>query len=202
MKIACLGWTSGRSRFAVTFVVMAIGLIAAGQPGVAKVKVKSDVDKLFDFKQVHTWAWTPEIGRVVVARTASDNPDAIKKLAEPLIVKAVAAELPQRGLTETTTTPDVTVTYDLLLTLGSSAQTAGQFLPAVTEWGVPPFTASTTSLEMIERGSLVLDMMSKGSPVWRGIAEAQIPTDLSQEKRQALIPEAVREIAKLYPPKK
>jgi len=64
------------------------------------------------------------------------------------------------------------------------------------------FPANTTSLEMIERGSLVLDLASKGNLVWRGIGEAKIQPDLSDAKRRALIPEAVREIAKRYPPKK
>ena len=190
------------SRLGVAIVALVVGAGVAGPSGAAKVKVRTEVDKTFDFKQARTWAWIPEVGHVVVARTAQDDPDAIQRLAQPIIMTAVAAELPLRGLTQATANPDLALTYHLLLTVNTTAQTGGQFLPANATWGLPMFPANTTSLEMIERGSLVLDLATKGNLVWRGIAEAKIQPELSDAKRRALIPEAVREIAKQYPPKK
>jgi hypothetical protein len=176
-------------------------LALAVQASYAAVKVTMNFDKAFDFKQARTWAWTPDAGDVVVARTPDDDPEAIQKRAEPLILSAVAAEMPRRGLTQATGTPDLTLTYYLLLTVGSAAQTVGQFLPAVPMWGIPPFAASTQSLEVIERGSLVLDLSANGRPVWRGIGEAKITMGLPQDERAALIREAVREILERYPPR-
>ena len=54
---------------------------------------------------------------------------------------------------------------------------------------------------MFNAGSLVLDLTSKGEPVWRGIGEAEIKWSMDDEKRVILIREAVREILKRYPPK-
>ena len=178
--------------------------IALAVPSVmAKVKVRADFDKTFDFRQPQTWGWNPKgPGDVIVARTPDDDPEAIQKRAEPLIMNAVSGEMPRRGLKPAAGTPDLTLTYYLLLTVGSSAQTLGQFLPPVAAWGIPPFAPSTTSLEVIEQGSLVFDLSAKGDVVWRGIGEAQIKMGLDQDKRAALIREAVREILERYPPKK
>ena len=170
---------------------------------IAVGKVHTDFDKAFDFSKAHTWGWNPKgAGDIMVALTPDDDPVAIKRRIEPFIMSAVKAEMPRRGLAAAAGAPDLTVTYYALITIATSAQTLGQFLPAVTQWGIPPFTASTTSLEMIEQGSLVLDLSANGQVVWRGIGQAQIKLDLDQDKRNALIREAVQTILERYPPKK
>jgi uncharacterized protein DUF4136 len=183
-------------------VVIAAGILAASQPGVAKVKIRSNFDKTFAFKQARTWSWnTQGAGDIVASRTKEDNPEEIRKRAEPIIMEAVRAELPRRGLQAATGEGDLTLTYYLLLSIGSSAQTLGQFLPSTVQWGVPPFAPVTQSLELIEQGSLVLDLSAKGQLVWRGIAEAEIKTDMDQQKRAKLLREAVKKIVEKYPPK-
>ena len=190
-------------RPGLTLLATTVAIVLIAQSGRAAVKTRIDFDKEFDFSRVRTWAWnTREAGRVLVARTPQDDPEDIQKRVEPIVMDAVAAELPKRGLTPAAGTPDVQVTYYVLLTLGSSAQTLGQFLPPVTQWGVPPFNPQTTSLEVIEQGSLVLDLHAGDQIVWRGIGSAQIKMGLPQEKRVALIREAVRDIVRRYPPKK
>ena len=193
----------GRLRSRLTVLTIVVGLAVAVQPGAAAVKIRVDFDKTFDFQPARTWGWNAEeAGYVRVARTATDDPEEIRGRAEPLILKAVSAVMPKRGLVAATGTPDLTLRYFLLLTLGASTQTLGQFLPSTTQWGVPPFAAVTTSFEAIEQGSLVLDLNANGRPVWRGIAEAQIKMELDQDKRAALIREAVEKILGRYPPKK
>ena len=184
-------------------VLACVAVVAfAAQSVLADVKVRANFDKNFDFKNVKTWVWSEKAGDVMVARTPTDNAESVKALAEPVIRQAVSAEFPRRGLQPASGSADVKLTYYLLLTVGSSAQLAGQFLPAVTDWGVPPFTPSTNSLEVIEQGSLVLDLTANDHVVWRGVGEAKIKMGLEQEKRVALIQEAVREIMKKYPPRK
>jgi hypothetical protein len=182
---------------------MVAGIAVAVQSGDAAVKSRADFDKAFDFKQVRTWDWNGRgAGHVMAARTPDDDPEDIQRRAGPIIVDAVTAEMPRRGLKQAPGTPDLELTYYLLLSVGSSAQTLGQFLPGTTAWGLPPFAPSTQSLEVIEQGSLVLDLSAKGEVVWRGIGEAKIEMGLAQDKRATLIREAVREILKRYPPKK
>ena len=180
--------------------LLAAGVIAAAQIVAAAVKVRVDVDKAFDFTQARTWSWAPApAGHVIVARTPTDDPDAIQRLAEPVVLDAVAAEIPGRGLKQSAENPDLTLKYYLLLTVGSSAQTVGQFLPPVAQWGVPYFQPSTQSLKVIQQGSLALDFSAKGEIVWRGVGAAEINPGHPQERKEALIREAVREILKRYP---
>ena len=180
------------------FLIAAVVILA--QAGIAAIKVQVDVDKTFDFKQVRTWAWAlPEAGWVMAARTPTDDPEAIQRLAEPVIMEAVIAEMPARGMTHTVDSPDVTLKYYLLLTLGTESQSIGQFLPPVAQWGVPPFMPSTQSLKVIQRGSLAIDAMSKGQIVWRAVGAAEIKPGLTQEKRAELIRVAVKDILRRFP---
>jgi hypothetical protein len=162
------------------------------------VDVKVEFDKQFNFKAVRTWAWNPDgPGEVKMARTADDDPEIVRKQAEPVIVSAVAAEMSRRGLKEATDTPDVVVTYYLLLSLGSSAQTVGQFLGPY-QWGVPPYAASTQSLQVMNQGSLVLDFTSNEDVVWRGVARANVKTDTDMKRRETLLREAVRDLLRRF----
>ena len=187
----------------LTVLAVCAGLAFSVQAGMAAAKVRAQGSPTFDFTQAHTWAWNPESrGQVLLARTAGDDPEVVRQRAEPVIFQVVAAELPGRGLTAATAKPDLTATYYLLLSYGSAAQTMGQFLPSTLQWGLPFFAPSTQSLEVVEQGSLVLDLSSSGEVVWRGIGEAKLDMGLPQAKREALLRQTVKDILKSYPPKK
>ena len=98
--------------------------------------------------------------------------------------------------------PDIFVTYYLLLTNSVTAQTMGQFLPGQTAWGLPPFQQSTQSLEIMNQGSLVIDLAAKGNVVWRGVAQAKIKFGIDAKKRESLLREAVHDLLRRFPPKK
>lgn len=189
-------------RALVTALTVAAGMIVAVRPGDAAVKAKVDFDKSFNFGQALTWSWNPDgAGQVIAARSQEDDSEDIKRRAEPIIFEAVNAELPRRGIKPANGAPDLTMMYYLLLTVGASTQTLGQFLPSTAQWGLPPFPQSTTSISVAEQGSLVLDFSSNGRVVWRGIGEAKIDTDMDLKKRSALLRDAVRELLKRFPPK-
>ena len=158
-------------RHSVLTLAACIALLSAD--ALARVDVKIDFDKNYDFKSVRTWSFDPSSnGEVKMARTREDDPEAMRKRVEPWIVSAVETEMGRRGVKAATSAPDLFVTYYLLLTTNMSTQDVGQFLPATVAWGLPPFGAATQSLEMMNRGSLVLDLSAKGNVVWRGVAHA------------------------------
>jgi len=173
----------------------------------AKIKVKAEPDPTYDFSTVRTWAWDAE-GDVIMARTPTDDPVALKARLDPLIRKYVAAEMAKRGLAAATATPpDVHLHYYVLVTVASSGQEMGQFLPAVPYWGLPPFAPATQSLNIVTRGSLVLDAMQPGlvgdrKVVWRGIAESTVEEGTTDAKREERIREASAELVKRFPLKK
>ena len=189
--------TAGR----VGTVAVAMALALGDHVMLARVDVRVEFDKTFDFKPVQTWGWSPAgPGEVKMARSKYDDPDAMKLKAEPWILSAMATESARRGLRLETAAPDLTARYYLLLTTNMSTQTMGQFLPTTTEWGLPPFAPATQSFTVMNRGSLVLDFSAGGKVVWRGVAQANIQTDANDERREKLIREGVRDLLKKYPP--
>jgi Domain of unknown function (DUF4136) len=186
----------------IVFLLSCICLTAAVQ---AAIKTQAERDKTYNFSSVRTWAWDPKgAGDVFVARTAEDDPVKIKARVDPWIREAVEAEMRIRGLTVANETPDIHVHYYALITIGSNAQVMGQFLPPVTEFGVPPFVAATTSLKVVTRGSLVLDAMVPADRqiVWRGIAEADLKEGVPDQVRAKRVREATYELVKRLPVKK
>jgi hypothetical protein len=186
----------------IAVVGIATALAFAFHVSIEGVDVKVEHSKTFDFKPVKTWAWNPkEAGRVIMSRTQEDDPEGMKRRVEPVIMDAVTKETTARGLKQAESQPDLTLTYYLLLSTGASAQTIGQFLPATSAWGLPYFPQATQSLEMMNHGSLVLDLSTGQTVVWRGVAQAKIAFDVDDKKRQALLREGVRDLLKRYPPK-
>jgi hypothetical protein len=168
----------------------------------ARVDVKIDFDKSFDFKAARSWGWAPAgAGEVKMARTQTDDPDAMKKFAEPPIVDSITREMVRLKLEPAPANPDLIITYYLLLTTNQQSQSMGQFLPATMSWGLPLFPQATSSLKVLNQGALVIDMSAKGAVVWRGVAQAQIKIDSDVKKREALLREGVRDLLRRFPPK-
>jgi uncharacterized protein DUF4136 len=177
-------------------------LVAGHATPRARVDVRIAFDKEFNFKPLRTWAWNPQFhGDIKMARTPADDPEAIRQRAEPIIVDAVAREMKQRGLEEVSSNPDLVVVYYLLLTTSASAQSMGQFIPSTPEWGIPPFTPATNSLQVMNQGSLVIDLSARTNIVWRGVAESQLKIDTDDKKREAVLREAIHDLLRRYPPR-
>ena len=189
-------------QLTIATLAAALALSATAHTALARVDVQVEFDKTFNFKNVRTWGWSPEgPGSVKMARTKYDNPEAMQKKAEPIIVNGVTTEMTRLKLQRAETAPDVIVTYYLLLTTNMSAQTIGQFLPATAAWGLPPFAPATQSLQIMDKGSLVIDLSAGGTVVWRGLAQARIEPDADESKRESRLRESVRDLLRRYPPK-
>jgi hypothetical protein len=186
----------------LTIVVFSSIAVVAATAFAAGIKVRTAYDKTFDFTRVHTYAWRPSAGDVKVLELSSDDPAAIRNRLEPVIVRAVDRALGERHMTTAAASPaDLRVSYYVLIGPGGSAQTMGQFLRPVPEWGVPPFAPATQSLEVYEQGTLILDMAAGDRVIWRGSAEAALDRRTSDVARDAAIHSAVREMLKKFPPK-
>jgi hypothetical protein len=186
----------------ILLVVLTSALALSPHVRLEGVDVRVEHDKTFNFKPMRTWAWSQDgPGYVRMARTQQDDPDAAKRKAEPWILDAVASEMTRRGMQRAESEPDLNLTYYLLLSTNMSTQTMGQFLPATAAWGLPIFAPATQSMKMMNQGSLVLDLSSKGVVVWRGVAQAKVAFEVDDKKREALLREAVRDLLRRYPPK-
>ena len=181
---------------------MAAGLQAA------KIKVQAEGDPNFDFAAVKTWAWDADAGEVIMARTPKDDPAPVKAFADPRIRKYIGKALTKIGRTEQTTgMPDVQLHYYVLVTIQSNSQYMGQFLPSTPYWGLPPFDAGTSALEVVTKGALVVDALLPGEKdkrqvVWRGIAQSTLEWAEKENVRDKRLREASEELIKKFPLKK
>ena len=87
--------------------------------------------------------------------------------------------------------------------VGFNTQQFGQFLPAVPEWGIPPFAGGNQAYEIISTGSIVLDLISTSAKriIWRGIAQAEVDPSRDPHARQELLREAIHDMLTHFPPK-
>jgi hypothetical protein len=181
-------------------------LLGSATAVLVAAKVQSQRDEKFDFSRLKTWSWNPSApGDVKVWVSAESKSEPVKRRYEPMIMQAVEDELTRRGYTRAAgAQPDFNVTYYALVTVGSSTQQMGQFLPPVAQWGLPLFTPQTTSLSVYPLGSLVLDVASPdpSNVVWRGIVQAEIDTDRSDAQRAVRIRNVVRDLLSKLPRKK
>jgi Domain of unknown function (DUF4136) len=195
----------GDAMKAARLAVVLVSAVLATTVFAAKIQVDAQYDKTFDFARVHTYAWHPQgAGDVKVLEATDDNPAALKARLEPIIVPAVEQNLARRGFTKTTGTPDLHLSYYVLVGPNINSQTMGQFLRPVPMWGLPPFAPATQSLEIYEQGSLILDiaLASADSMIWRGSARAEIDRQKSDAARTQRIQDGVAEMLKKFPPRK
>jgi hypothetical protein len=181
-------------------ILLLFGLAATVVTGGAKIQIQKDPK--FDFSRLKTWAWhPPDAGNVKVWVTAESKSEPVRRQYEPVIMQAVEDELARRGFARTTAQPDFTVAYYVLITVGSVSQQMGQFLPAVTDWGLPPFTAQTTAIRVYPLGTLVLDV-APGDPtnvVWRAVAQAEVDLEKTDAQRAVRIRNVVRDVVAKLP---
>jgi hypothetical protein len=191
---------------ALASLVVAFGIVTAVDA--AKIKVRAEQDPDFDFATVRTWAWDADAGEVIMARTATDDPAPVKARVDPLIRANVETEMAKKKLAMAALgQAHVQLHYYVLVTVNTSGHQMGQFLPAVPYWGLPPFAPATTSLNIVTRGSLILDAMLPGTVgdrrvVWRGVAQSAVGENDPAPVREARIREAVSELVKRFPLKK
>jgi len=186
-------------------IALAVWLSMPAPSAAAKTDIKVDYDKEFSFAGLRTWTWHPDgAGDVRLAVTAESDPKRVAARVDPVIMPAIEREMVARGFVRADTGADTYVHYYVLATVGESRQTHGQFVPAVPEWGLPPFAPSTSALSIYPVGTLIIDVTSaaKRAIVWRGSAARELDFDSSVEQRHKAIERAVRDLLRRFPPKK
>ena len=184
---------------------LVLALIMVAFPD-ARVKVQTDYDRRIDFTKLKTYAWPADgPGQFKMALGKDDDPEAMRKRFEPVIVAAVDEALAKKGFVKAAAgaPADFLVAYFALVSVNTSAQTIGQFIPGTLEWGLPPFEGRTQSLKIFPQGSLVLDVMTPDKqPIWRAMAQSEVHHDRTPAQRDKNLRGVLNDIVKQFPPKK
>jgi hypothetical protein len=189
--------------------VTALAFAAAlgGVRPAAQTDIKVDYDEKFSFADLKTWAWHPDgPGKVRMAVSSRDDPARVAARVDPIIIPAVEREMSARKLTQTTSpeSADFYLHYYVLVSVNQDAQFQGQFVPAVPEWGLPPFAPVTTSLSIYPVGTFVLDVVAREPRkiVWRGAAERRVDLERPDDERRQVLERAIRDLVRRFPPRR
>jgi Domain of unknown function (DUF4136) len=197
-----------RMRTAAAVVGLAVAVIAwasGGRVAAADTDITIEYDKTFSFAGLNTWAWHPDgAGDVRLALTPDDDPKRVAARLEPVILPATERELASRKIARVAADrAQLLLHYYALMTLKDFAQVHGQFLPALPDWGLPPFSASTSAIGVYPVGTIVMDITvpNRDGIVWRGAARREVNFENSDQKRREVIEKAIRDLFKDFPPR-
>jgi hypothetical protein len=174
---------------------LAVVLVLVALPAAAQ-KVYVDYDRSAINNDYETFAWgpTPETS------LRGDSP-----LMHSRIKNAIEYHLTEGGLIEDTESPDLYVTYHTNSKEEVRYNTTTFGYGYGGGWGWDPYWGgmggmgtSTTTAQTYERGSLIIDIWDakKKEIVWRGTAEATVPSNPEKGARQ--IEKALKKMIKKY----
>lgn len=167
-----------------------------------KLDVESNRDQRADFAAIRTYTWLPTPPATSdVAPDAVQDPELSQTVIGPHIVAAIDRELAGRGLKQIDQgEPDVRVVYYAALHVGMDTHVLGSYYQYTTGWTLPGVPASTTSLAVYERGSVIVDVVDRRKiAIWRGSVATRVNHENSRDKRIARINEAIARVFKTFP---
>jgi hypothetical protein len=192
-------------RLGVTFGILVT--VSGGALVAERLKVSVEHDEKTDFSTLRTYEWLPTPPyKIAVAPQARDARFEREALDGP-IRAAVDAALGARRFTPAApgSTADVLVVYYVALGASMSTDVLGSHYAYVTGWstGLPAATP-TTSLRVIEEGTLVVDILrgDRSTAIWRGTARGAVDRARTQEQRLRAIDEAVAKMMAKFPPRR
>ena|GEM_PF-837126 len=173
------------------FILVLVASLAA----CSSLKISYDYDKQADFKKYNTYAFTEEALKMPIDQLNRDR-----------ILKAVENEMAGKGFSKSDK-PQVWI--DLAIKSekveGATATTTGNGM-----YGGPwrygyggGFSTTQVNYYSYVDGTLFVNMVDQSTEkiVWQGRATKTIEPDISPEKREANINNAVKQIFAKYPPK-
>ena len=170
----------------------------------ARIEITVHHDPYASFAAIASYTWLPSPPPATdVAPGTMRDPLTVQRELEPVIVGAVDAQLQQRGIQKRDTGADVQVVYYLSHGTSVNAATLGSYYAYAADFYVyvPPGGGQTTSVRVIEEGSLVIDVVDDARAIWRGTARARINRENDDGRRHRLIRDAVRKLFDRWPKK-
>ena len=185
---------------AVASIALLAGLAVVGA---AKIDIDVQVDKNANFGLVKSYTWLPSPPITTdIAPGIVRDPKVVQAELEPIIVGAVDAEFAKRGIRKAAEGGDVQVVYYLSHGSTINAATMGSYYQYAADFYVGNiYGGQTTSIKVIEEGSLVVDIVDDKRAIWRGHASAQINRENDDAKRRKVIEDAVKKMFEKYPKK-
>ncbi|QKG54057.1 DUF4136 domain-containing protein [Hymenobacter sp. BRD67] len=186
------------TALAATGLALALGLGSCATT--ANVGVTSDFDHAVNFRNYHTWAWYPKQAN----DTEGGPAKGYESFTDQRIRDAVSKDLTAKGLTETTSNPDVYVAYSVRVE--NKQQVSGY--PYGGGYGYPyygygyggfggyPYGGGAYNYKA---GTVIIDIVDarRKELAWRGTGQAQLNQNSISEEETYRI---VNSVLGNYPP--
>jgi hypothetical protein len=193
--------TDGRMA-RVALALAACGL-AVASIAAQKIEIESNKDPNADFKALRTYSWLPSPPAPAhVAPGAVSNPNLTTEVLGPHIIAAADRELTSRGLKRVDEgETDVRVVYYAALNVGMDSAVLGSYYQYTTGWALPLGVGPTTSVRLYERGTIIVDMVSRSTnkAIWRGSMATDVEQGKTLEKRIERINQAMKRVFERFP---
>jgi hypothetical protein len=184
--------------------IVAMGVLAAAATLAAgKIKVEAKRENV-DFSTIKTYMWLPSPPPTAeIAPGVARDPMVVQKELEPTIMQTADRELSAHGWKRVDTGADVQLVYYLAHGVGFNASNLGDYYQYATGYAliVSPLIAPTSSVKVMEEGTLVIDVVQDRKAIWRGTASTTINRDNSDEKRLRTVADAVKKLIDKLPAK-
>jgi hypothetical protein len=172
----------------------------------ADINVKTEHDRSASFEGLRTYAWLPTPPYTNTAAPDSRDSRLVEAELDAPIRAAVDRLLAAKRFSiSDTSQPDFTVVYYAAFSVGMNADVLGAHYAYVTGWGAPWVGATpTTSLRVVEQGTLVVDILRRDRKVaiWRGTATGAVDRSRTDAQRLRTIDTAVTKMFAKFPPKR
>lgn len=159
----------------------------------SRVGVTNDFDHAVNFRAYKTWAWYPQ----QISDAEGGPAKGYQSFLDKRMRAAVAAEMTRKGLTETTTTPDIYVAYS------ARVEDKQQVSPTYGGLGYPYgygyYGRNYPSVTQYKAGTVVIDIIDahRKELAWRGTGQAQVDQNTISDVETIRI---VNGILSTYPP--
>ncbi|HEX8658013.1 MAG TPA: DUF4136 domain-containing protein [Hymenobacter sp.] len=160
----------------------------------SRVGVTNDFDHAINFRAFKTWAWYPQ----QPVDTEGGPAKGYESFLDKRMRAAVVAEMTRKGLTESTTAPDIYVAYS------ARVEDKQQVSPYYNGFGYPfgygyGFGRGIPPVTQYKAGTVVIDIIDarRKQLAWRGTGQAQVNQNTINEAETIRI---VNGILSTYPP--
>ena len=182
----------------------AIVALAAVELQAARMKISAERDKTADFSVLHTYGWLDTLPFVQKMAPDARDPRLTAEALDAPIRAAIDRSLAERRFVPARgeASPDFHVTYLAAVGLDMNVSVLGETYGYITGWGSPFLGYTpTTSLQVIEQGTLIVDVVSadRAKAIWRGQATGAIERTRSERDRLEVINDAVRRMFAKFP---
>jgi hypothetical protein len=169
----------------------------------AKTKIEVHHDPKANFQAIKTYTWlpSPPLTTVVAPGTMRD-PKVVQAELEPIILAAADANFRKLGLQRVEQGGDVQVVFYLSHGTSMATSTMGSYYQYATDFYVGGiYGGQTTYTQVVEEGSLVIDVVDDRRAIWRAHASAKLNRENDDKKRRKVLEDAIKNMFAKWPKK-